>query len=150
MVSKFPTPEMVTPEDRERLQAKVAETVEEDVVEDAYQPSPNGVADSIADLKSKGFRYTDRPIFGFEKKVRFRSLTARQFEATATEADKNILLYSMVKGSGEMFFGDLEELNAWIDDDLDARTYAELLSAANMHCLGRGGLDQMIEDSAGN
>lgn len=146
MVSKFPNPEMMAPEDRERLKEKMADVVEED-----DQPESNGRFASLKDLEpeSEGFRYTKKPIFGIAKAVRFRSLTARHFEKIAQEEDRNILLHSICDEQGRLMIEDPETLDALIDR-YDARTYAELLSAANMHCLGRGGLDEMIEESAGN
>ena len=151
MVSKFPQPETMAPEDLERLKEKITETVEEDSVEDDYQPSSNGVADSMADLEpeSDGFRYVTKNIFRIAKPVRFRSLTARQFESIAKEEDRRILLHSICDENGKLMIPDSETLSGLIDR-YDARTYAELISAANVHCLGRGGLDDMVEDSAGN
>jgi len=141
MVSKIPQPEMMAPEDRARLR---------EVVEEDDEPSRNGDT-SIRDLEpeSDGFRYISKKIFRIAKEVRFRSLTARHFESIAKEEDRNILIHSICDGSGNLMIEDQEALSALIDR-YDARTYAELISAANMHCLGRGGLDQMTEDAAGN
>ena len=139
MVSKLPT--TMSAEDRGRLR---------DVVEEDDEPSRNGDV-SIRDLEpeSDGFRYVIKKIFRIAKPVRFRSLTARHFEAIAQEEDRNILLHSVCDESGRLMIEDPEALSALIDR-YDARTYAELISAANMHCLGRGGLDQMTEEAAGN
>lgn len=148
MVSKTPPIDMVRPEDRERMEEKMAalpDEVEEDI------PSRNGVAQTAEDLQPQadGFRYVTKPIFLIAKPVRFRSLTARQFENIAEKEDFSVLLYSICNKDGQLTIDDSETLSDLIDR-WDARTYAELLSAANMHCLGRGGLDNMVEESAGN
>ncbi len=144
MVSKVPPPEMLAPEDRERM--KMADEVDED-----DGPSRNGDASSIEDLEpeSDGFRFVEKKIFRIAKRVRFRSLTARHFESIAQDEDRNILLHSICDENGRLLIEDKDSLSALIDR-YDARTYAELISAANVHCLGHGGLDQMTEDAAGN
>ena len=147
MVSKYPPPDMMSPEDRTRLEEKLAQMPDE-VEEVAI--SSNGVARSLDDLlpESDGFRYRKKQIFGIAKPVRFRSLTARHFEQIAAEEDRNILLYSVCDEEGRLFLTS-EDLQRLIDK-YDARTYAQLLHEANLHCLGRGGLSDLVEEEAGN
>lgn len=151
MVSKNPPPEMMTTEGRQQLEEKMAHMDDEvNEVEEVDHASSNGVARSAEDMDPEvdGFRYLTVPIFGIKKRICFRSLTARKFESIAKEDEKNILLYSVCDGDGRLFL-EPERLSELIDG-YDARTYAEMLSAANLHCLGRGGLQDMVEESAGN
>ena len=143
MVSK--TPPTMSAEDRVKFENMQSE-VEED------QPSSNGhIAGEVSDLRpaGDGFRYDEQRIFGIDKKVRMRSLTAKQFDEVKLQDDKNLLLYAIVRANDQKPYLSPEEL-----EDLmgvwDARTYIELLQMANKHCLPTLTLDALVEGAAKN
>lgn len=146
MVSKYPPLESLSPEDQDRLQQRMkAEEIEEDAPEES-----NGQVASLADLypSEDGFRYTERSISGIAKKVRFRSFTGDIFDRIKGMDDRYLLVYSICDEQGRLCIPP-EEIDGLVAK-WDARTYIELLRAANEHCLPSLTIGALVEEAAKN
>lgn len=140
---KYPRAEKMTPEDQEKLAKMQGEITEE-------EPASNGAVASRADLLPAvtGFRYAEQHVFGIEKPVRMRSLTGKEFDECKLLDDRFALARVIVDADGNRMISD-EEIDAYVEA-WDARTYVELLSFFNQHCLPTITIGALVEAQAKN
>ena len=142
-ISDTPPIEMMSEVDAQRLQ----ETIED-------VPTASDVAGSADDLcTDDSYRYRTDRIVGLSKKVRFRSLSTKDFRHVQNEDGTNdldeLVRLAIVDANGHQYLtaSDIAEFRN--SDRYDVRTWQHLLQIAITHCLG-GSLEDLTELAAKN